>query len=161
MLFNLTFILILAATVLTGLLAGISVDKAVVQLPARHRMGVIAFAAFSRANDLGAGLVFYPVLGIGAALLTIIAALAVFLQGTPLADAWPLYISALLALLHSITTARAAPNMLSLRQSTADEAQLTGALDRFARWHNVRTVLQLLNFLMLLWAAVAYTNALR
>jgi hypothetical protein len=161
MIINLAFILILAAAVLTGLLAGISIDKAVVQLPARHRMGVIAFAAFSRANDLGAGLVFYPVLGIGAALLTIVAALAVFLQSAPIADAWPLYISALFALLHSITTARAAPNMLSLRQSTAGEAQLTGALDRFAGWHNVRTVLQLLNFLMLLWAAVAYTNVLR
>ena len=161
MIINLAFILILAATVLTGLLAGISVDKAIVQLPARHRMGVIAFAAFSRANDLGAGLVLYPVLGIAAALLTILAALVVFLQGTPLAHAWPLYISALLAVLHSIATARAAPNMLSLRQPTDDEAILAGALDRFARWHNVRAVLQLLNFLMLLWAAVAYTNVLR
>ena len=161
MIINLAFMLILAATVLTGLLAGISIDKAFVQLPARHRMGVIAFAAFSRANDLGAGLIVYPVLGIAAALLTIVATTAVFLQGTPLAHAWPLYISALLALLHSITTARAAPNMLSLRQPTDDEAILAGALDRFARWHNVRAVLQLLNFLMLLWAAVAYTNALR
>ena len=78
MIFNLTFILILAATVLTGLLAGISLDKAIVQLPARHRMGVIGFAAFSRANDLGAGLIAYPVLGISAALLTISAALAAF-----------------------------------------------------------------------------------
>jgi hypothetical protein len=161
MVFNLTFILILAATVLTGLLAGISIDKAVVQLPARHRMGVIGFAAFSRANDLGTGLIVYPVLGISAALLTIIASLAVFLQGAPLADAWPLYISALLAVLHSITTARAAPNMLSLRQPTNDEAILTEALDRFARWHNLRSVLQLLNFLMLVWALVAYTIMLR
>ena len=59
-----TFILILAATILTGLLAGASLDKAIVQLPARHRMGVIGFAAFSKANDLGNGLIFYPVLGI-------------------------------------------------------------------------------------------------
>ena len=156
MLFNLTFILILAATVLTGLLAGISLDKAIVQLPARHRMGVIGFAAFSRANDLGAGLIAYPVLGISAALLTISAALAAFLQGTPLTPAWPLYISALLALLHSVTTAHAAPNMLSLRQPTNDKAVLTGTLNRFAKWHNLRAFLQLLNFLMLVWAAVAY-----
>jgi hypothetical protein len=158
---DLAFILILAATVLTGLLAGISLDKAIVQLPARHRMGVIGFAAFSRANDLGAGLIVYPVLGIAAALFTILAALVVFLQGTSLTHAWPLYISALLALLHSIATSRAAPNMLSLRNTTDDEALLTGALDRFARWHTVRAVLQLLNFLMLLWAVVAYTTVLR
>jgi len=158
---NLTFILILAATVVTGLLAGASLDKSIVQLPARHRMGVVGFAAFSRANDLGNGLIVYPVFGISAALLTIIAALAAFLQGTPLAHAWPLYISALLALLHSVTTTRAAPNMLSLRQPTSDEAILTETLNHFAKWHNLRAVLQLLNFMMLVWAAVAYIIVLR
>ena len=53
---NLTLILILAATVVTGLLAGASLDKAIVQLPARNRMGVVGFAKFSKANDLGNGL---------------------------------------------------------------------------------------------------------
>jgi hypothetical protein len=153
---DITLILILAATVVTGLLAGASLDKAIVQLPARHRMGVVGFAAFSRANDLGNGLIVYPALGISAALLTIIAALSAFLHGTPSAHAWPLYISALLALLHSVTTARAAPNMLSLRQPISDEAILTETLNRFARWHNLRTVLQLLNFIMLVWTVVAY-----
>jgi hypothetical protein len=153
---DLTFILILAAEVLTGLLAGASLDKALVQLPARHRMGIVGFAAFSRANDLGNGLVVYPILGIGAALLTIIAALAAFLQGTPVAHAWPLYIAALLAVLHSLTTTRAAPNMLSLRAASSDEATLTESLNRFAKWHNVRAVLQLLNFIMLVLAAVVY-----
>jgi hypothetical protein len=153
---DLTFILILAATVVTGLLAGVGLDKSLVQLPARHRMGVVAFAAFSRANDLSNGLIVYPVLGIGAALLTIIAALAAVLRGTPLAHAWPLYISALLALLHSVTTTRAAPNMLSLRQPTNDEARLTETFNRFAKWHNVRAVLLLLNFVVLIWALVTY-----
>jgi hypothetical protein len=149
MVLNFMVILILAATVVTGLLAGISLDKALVQLPARHRMGVVGFSAFSRANDLGNGLVLYPVLGIGAALLTIGAALAAFLQGASQVHAWLLYVSALLALLHSAATARAAPNMLSLRQATNNEAVLTEILDRFAKWHNVRAILQLLNFLTL------------
>jgi hypothetical protein len=156
---TITLILILAATITTGLLAGASLDKAIVQLPARHRMGVVGFAAFSRANDLGNGLIAYPVLGIGAALLTIIAAFAAFLQRTPLAHAMPLYIAALLALLHSVTTSRAAPNMLSLRQGTNDETILTETLNRFAKWHNLRTILQLLNFGMLVWAIVAYVTA--
>ena len=153
---DITFILILAATVVTGLLAGASLDKAIVQLPARHRMGVVGFAAFSRANDLGNGLIVYPVLGISAALLTIVAALAAFLQGAPAAHTLPLYISALLAVLHSVTTVRAAPNMLSLRQPTSDETILTETFNRFAKWHNLRAVLQLLNFVMLLWAVIAY-----
>jgi len=153
---DVTFILILAATVVTGLLAGASLDKAIVQLPARHRMGVVGFAAFSRANDLGNGLIVYPLLGISAALLTIVAALVAFLQGAPAAHTLPLYISALLAVLHSATTVRAAPNMLSLRQPTNDETILTETFNRFAKWHNLRAVLQLLNFVMLLWAVIAY-----
>jgi len=152
MIINLTLLLILAATIVTGLLAGASLDKAFVQLPARHRMGVVGFAAFSRANDLGNGLIAYPVLGISAALLTILAALAAFLQNTSLQQAIPLYIAALLALLHSVTTSRAAPNMLSLRQGSSDEAFLTETFNRFARWHNLRTILQVLNFIMLVWA---------
>ena len=151
-----TFILILAATAATGLLAGVSLDKAIVQLPARYRMGVVGFAAFSKANDLGNGLIVYPVLGIGAALLTIGAALAAFLQGTLISNAWPLYLSAIFALLHSFTTIRAAPNMLSLRQPTRDEAILTETFNRFAKWHNLRAILQLLNFVMLVWALVTY-----
>ncbi len=147
---NFTIILILAATVVTGLLAGVSLDKALVQLPARHRMGDVEFSAFSRANDLGNGLVLYPLLGISAALLTIGAALAAFLQEASLAHAWLLYVSALLALLHSGATARAAPNMLSLRQATNNKAVLTQILNRFAKWHNVRAILQLLNFLTLI-----------
>ena len=154
---DLTIILALAATVFTGLLAGASLDKALVQLPARRRLGASAFAAFSRANDLGNGLIVYPVLGVGAALLTILAALAAMLRGTPLAQAWPLYAAAFLALLHSITTTRAAPNMLILRYLTDhDEARLGASLDRFARWHNIRTVVIFLNFVVLVWAVVAY-----
>ena len=153
---DITLILILAATVVTGLLAGVSLDKAIVQLPARHRLGVVRFAAFSQAADLGNGLIIYPVLGISAALLTISAALTAFLQGAPLAYTWPFYFSVLLALLHSVTTIRAAPNMLSLRLPTSDEAILTDTLNRFAKWHNLRAVLQLLNFIFLVWAAAAY-----
>jgi hypothetical protein len=154
---NLTLILILAATLVTGLLAGASLDKAIVQLPARHRIGVREFATFSRANDLGNGLIAYPVLGISSALLASLAALVAFLQKTPFEHAWPLYISALFAMLHSVTTSRAAPNMLSLREPTNDEAMLIETFNRFAKWHNVRTILQILNFMMLVWAIIAYT----
>jgi hypothetical protein len=157
---DLTVILMLAATVFTGLLAGASLDKSLVQLPVRRRLGAIAFADFSRTNDLGNGLIFYPMLGVGAALLTIVAALAAVLAGTPLAQAWPLYVAALLALLHTFTTTRAAPNMLILRQLTNhDETKSAAALDRFARWHNIRAVVILLNFVVLVWAVVTYLMA--
>lgn len=152
MAFNLTLILLIPATVLTGLLAGISLDKAVVQLPARHRMGVAGFAAFSRANDLGNGLVLYPLLGVSSALLTIRAGLSALVERIPLNDGWPVYVAAFLALLPSFTTSRAAPNMLRLRQLSLDETAMARALDSFAAWHTLRTVLQCLDFVMLLWA---------
>src|SRR5262245_9604934 len=95
MTFDPTLILVLAATIVTGLLAGTSLDKAVVQLPARRRMSIHGFANFSRANDLGNGLFMYPAMGILAALLTMIAALSAFLRATSLAQAWPLYVAAL------------------------------------------------------------------
>ncbi len=160
MFIDLTMILIIAATIVTGLLAGASLDKAIVQLPARHHMEITGFAAFSRANDLGNGLVFYPVLGVSAALLTILAAISAMIQRRPLALTWPLYVAVLLAVLHSITTARAAPKMLSLRQLPIDEATLVRTLDDFAAWHNLRAVLQFLNFLILVWAIITYINVL-
>ena len=160
MAFDIVSILIVAATAMTGLLAGASLDKAVVQLPARHRLGTAAFAAFSRANDLGRGLFFYPFMGIGAALLTILAGLGAILRATPLAQAWPLYIAVLLAILHSIATARAAPNMLSLGKTSGDEKKLAATFDRFAFWHTIRAVLQILDFFFLIWAILAYTRGL-
>lgn len=153
---DLRLILILAATVATGLLAGASLDKAIVQLPARHRLGITQFANFSRANDLGNGIIVYPLMGIVAALLTIIAALTIYLQGVLQSHAWPVYVAAFLAVLHSFTTSRAAPNMLRLRQPSDNETTLGDALDCFARWHNVRAALQVLNFIVLVWSIVAY-----
>ncbi len=145
----------LAATVATGLLAGVSLDKAIVQLPARHRRGIPGFASFSRANDLGNGLIAYPVLGITAALLSLCAALSANLQETPISSAWPLYVSALLAIMHSVATMRAAPNMLRFLKPIDDEKVLNEILDQFAAWHNVRAVLQVLNFAVLVWSIVA------
>src|SRR5258706_10343577 len=53
--------------------AGGSLEGSLVKLPARRRIGVIAYATFARGNDLGNGLVVYPIWAISAALLTFIA----------------------------------------------------------------------------------------
>jgi hypothetical protein len=158
MILNLVLILIILATIATGILAGASLDKAIVQLPARHRIGIIGFTTFSRANDLGNGIIVYPVIGIAAALLNILAAIAALFLGTSIHQAWPLYISAILALLHSFTTTQAAPNMLSIRQLTINEVTLSNTFNRFAAWHNIRAVVQLLNFIMLIFALIIYIN---
>ena len=71
----------IAALVTDGLLAGLSLDKVIVQLPARRRIGV-ARTRPTRAADLGNGIAFYAVAGVGAAVLTL-AAFAVAAAGEP------------------------------------------------------------------------------
>src|SRR3712207_7854160 len=113
---SLTFILIVAATAADGLLAGASLDQSIKQLPARHKMGLVAYSEYSRASDLGPGILWYAILGVGAAVLTIAAAVAAFFDGVQPASATPLYVAAGLAVLHSFATTQAAPTNFSQRQ---------------------------------------------
>ncbi len=98
-------LLVIAATALDGLLAGASLDQSIKQLPARRRIGVIAYSVYSRAADMGTGILWYAILGVGAALLTIVAAIVALIQAAPFNVALPLYLAAVVssgALLHHI-----------------------------------------------------------
>ena len=152
MLMNLVTSLIVLATAINGLLSGLNVDTALVKLPARRRIGAVAYATFARGNDLGNGLVAYPLLGVGATLLTLLATALAYVERSPMAILLLLSLSSLLSVLHSFATARAAPVMLSIKDTPDDEAILTAKLDRFARWHTVRATFQVVAFFVLLWA---------
>jgi hypothetical protein len=83
MLQTFTIALLAAATAADGILAGASLDQSIKQLPARHRMGAIAFSVYSRAADLSPnGIIWYALLGNGAAIFTLATAIAAFFQGT-------------------------------------------------------------------------------
>jgi hypothetical protein len=147
--------LALVATALDGLLAGASLDQSIKQLPARYRMGVVAFSAYSQAADLGNGIVWYAALGVGAAMVTISAAIGAWVTVAPAAGALPLWIAAGLSVLHSLVTARAAPTNFSQRKVANDAVALAGVFDRFARWQALRAAVQVLTFGTMLWALVA------
>jgi hypothetical protein len=151
---SLVVFLIASATAINGLLSGLNVDTALVKLPARRRIGAVAYATFARGNDLGNGLVVYPLLGIGAALLTFLATAFAYGEHNPIELLLPLSIASLLSILHTFATTRAAPVMLSLKEAPDDEALLMAKLDRFARWHAFRATFQVLAFFVLLWALV-------
>jgi hypothetical protein len=151
---NLVLSLMILATAINGLLSGLNVDTALVKLPARRRIGAVAYATFARGNDLGNGLVVYPLLGVGAALLTVLATALAYIVHSPIEVLLPLSIALLLSVLHSFATTRAAPVMLSIKDAPNDEALLASKLDRFARWHTVRATFQVLAFFVLLWALV-------
>lgn len=151
---NLVIDFTLLATAMNGLLSGLNVDTALVKLPARWRIGVMAYAAFARGNDLGNGLVVYPMLGIGATLFTMFATAIAYLEHSPLRLLLLLSLASVLTLLHTAATARAAPVMLSIKDAPDDEALLRAKLDRFAGFHAARATFQVLAFVLLLWALV-------
>ena len=67
-----------------------------------------------------------------------------------------LYVSAVLSVLHSLITTRAAPNMLSLRNKALNKDEVKARFDRFKKWQDRRATLQLLTFLDILLAFAAF-----
>jgi hypothetical protein len=144
-----------AATALGGILAGASVDRSTVALPAWRRVGARPWATYSRQADLRNGLILYPLLGIGQPLLTIATAVAYRFDRTnsPRSAALPTYAAAVLSVGHVFATTRAAPNMLSLRRIDDNDLEaLQGALRRFEQWQVVRGSLQALTFAANIWS---------
>ena len=144
----------MAALLMGGILAGLSLDKVIVQLPARRRLGAVGYARYARAADLGNGVVFYAIVGVGAAALTVAAfgiALAVNASATV---RLLLGAAAVLSVLHSAVTGRAAPTMFRIGQAPDTPEALEPLLSRFARWSAVRAVLQVSTFVVVAAAII-------
>jgi hypothetical protein len=151
---NATFWLTAASAVICGILAGISFDVATVKLPTRKRIGVIAYAAFARGNDLGNGLFVYPAAGILAFVAAFVTTAWAHVTGSPKAVMIPLLAACIGTIAHSACTGMAAPIMLSLRNAPDEEKALAEKLGRFAWWHACRATFQFLTFISLVWALV-------
>ena len=143
-------ILLVLSVVFNGTLAGLSLDTALVKLPARKRIGAVAYAIFARGNDLGNGRVIYPAWAIISALLAFAAAILALVNQASKAVLLDLAIASALTIAHFLATGKAAPVMLSIKDAPDDERSLSAKLDVFARWHAVRATLQLLAFLALI-----------
>jgi len=150
--------LIVAATAFNGILAGASLDQSIKQLPARHRIGMVAYSRYTQASDLGNGIAWYAFIGLGAAILVIVTAVFAFVQQVDSDQRLPLYLAAGLSVLHSLVTTQAAPTMFSQRQHDQDEAALRTVFNRFERWQTLRAILQVMTFVTLLWALVSVSK---
>lgn len=140
-------VLLIAAALANGVIAGASLDRSVVQLPARRKIGVSAYSAYSVAHELeGVGLIWYPVLGTGSALLTIAAGVVAAATGIYPLKGSPIYLATIAAVLHSVATARAASLNFRQRSAQGNEAELARIIDGFEKWHAARAVLQLASF---------------
>jgi hypothetical protein len=148
-----TRILLAAATLLAGILAGGAADRAIVGGPAWHELGANAWAQYSRLADLGTGLIAYPIEGIGSALLIMAAAFSNhFDRNPPRNVTLPLYIAVALSIGGLALTFKAAPIMLSLASSQTPAA-VERAFDEFFFWGlYLRGLVDMLAFAALIWA---------
>ena len=100
----------------------------------------------------------YPILGIGAVLVNIAAAVAVHRDGEATRSvALTSRVVAILAIGHLLTTARAVPHMVRVRE-TSDPASLQEALKGFTRWHLARTGNDTLTFAANLWSLTSVSK---
>ena len=147
-------VLTLVATASSGVLAGASLDQSIKQLPARHKLGPVGFARYSQAADLSNGVLWYASAGVGAASLTIAAAIVGWVNRLPSPRRELLAAAAAGAVLHSLTTLKAAPINFSQRAAAHDAARLANIFNRFERWQSIRCAFQVLTFLVLLASTV-------
>lgn len=150
--------LLLAAVVVNAMLVGASGDQVVKQLPARHRIGVAAFSDYSEAADLSNGVPWYATLGIGAAMLAVLAALAgLRLRPRQRALTMPLVTAVVCTIAHSAVTAVAAPLNFSQRDVNG-LAELATIFDQFEQLTILRAVLQAAALAALVWALARNTG---
>jgi hypothetical protein len=145
-------IVLLISLIINGLFAGFCLDIATVKLPTRKRIGSLAYANFARNNDLGNGLKVYPYFFIVSTLSSIINGVLAYVYQYPQSVLVPLVISAFISAGCIFTTTQAAPTMWSLKKTPDEEKVLTDKLNRFAFWHNWRTLCQLSTFLLMCYA---------
>jgi hypothetical protein len=154
-----TRLLLAAATLVSGILAGGVVDRVVVGGPAWHELGAEAWAAYSRHADLGNGLVAYPMEAIGGTLLIIAAAMSnYFDRSVNSAVTTPLYCAAVFSLLGLALTAKAAPIMLGLSVPQSGSAT-KHAFDEFFLWGlYLRGTTIVLTFIAVTWSLAGFKS---
>jgi hypothetical protein len=144
----------IAATAVNGMMVGATLDQSIKQLPARHRIGPLAYSSYAQAADFVGGVRWYPPLAL-ATLVTTGGAVATGYRDSK--DTWrrvALAAAAAGTVGHMLVTARAAPTFLSLRRVGADEAAVGAVLDRFSRLQAVRAGVQTATLAATVWALV-------
>ncbi len=148
-----SFVVLLTAAAGFNLVwAGAATFRVLVDLPARHRLGAVAFAELSRATDLSAGLVFYPVSALGACALSCAVAMAARASASRRVRRAAM-VAAICSLAVLALTTQAAPIMFRIGASANDASAVESLGDRFTFLTNFRAAFAVL-------AAVALQYAL-
>jgi hypothetical protein len=163
---SLWFAVLGIAVIVNGLLAGASLDQSIEQLPARHRIGMRAYLAYSRASHMANGRFWLIPLGIVGPVLSVAAAIWPLARKLPAAHLIPVFLAAGLAVANILSTLRAGSINWALTpwrpdsQKVADEeSALSRMLQRFERWQPVRETVQFLHFALTAWALAANSHS--
>jgi hypothetical protein len=150
------------ATIMSGILAGGVADRVIVGGPAWRRLGGEAWAAYSRLADLGAGLVAYPIEGIGATVLLVATAVSYFLDGDRQREVTvPLYCAVAFSAGGLLLTLEAAPIMLGLAHAQSTSS-IQEAFHNFFLWGlYIRGAADMLAFVAVVWALANFDRARR
>jgi len=145
-----------AAALFGGVLAGGFADRALVQMPAWKRLGAQRWAEYSREADLRNGFAVYPTEAFGGLLLSAAAADVLHRERAPRPARVAAGAAAVLAAGGLIVTAKAAPIMLSMRESKSDD-EAGAALEGFWSWSKLRGALQVGAFVANVMALSSYS----
>jgi hypothetical protein len=150
--------LLIAAVIVSGILAGGVFDRAIIGAPAWYLLGPAAWAQYSQYADLGAGLLMYPVEGVGAALLLVAATISYHFDRRA-STAFPSYLATVMSILGLVFTMKAAPIMLGLGAPQSPE-ELRKALGGFFFWGlYLRGLADGLAFINAVWALTVVSHA--
>lgn len=158
---NRTYLLLLAAAAANGIATGATLDQAIKQLPARHELGPVAYADYVRAADLGNGLIWYPIMGIGTAVLSLTAALHGLRAKRGKSGTAALIAVSIGTASHVAATSQAAPTLLALRHAGIDDEPSGDILNRFARLNQIRAAAMIATLAASVWALAVTANNLR
>jgi hypothetical protein len=147
----LTYSLSIAA-MLSGWLAGQSIDRYVIEVPGFRHIDIIQWAEYSRHADLGNGLFLYPAEAVISFLLFVISFIIIFMSKQLNILKLPVSFALLLSAAGLFFTIFAAPIILSLKNMPNDALLLQQAFDRFHFWGGLRAIAQVLAFFPALWA---------
>src|SRR6266487_6511813 len=101
---DLWFVLLGITTTVNGLLAGASLDQSIEQLPARHRIGMRAYRAYSQASHMANGRFWLIPLGIIGPILSLATALWVAALNLPTERWLPVVLGAVLSVVYSVSS---------------------------------------------------------
>jgi len=152
------FLSLVLVSVVNGILAGINLDRYIVQVPAYRRLPIEHWVEYVRLADLRTGLVWYPLLAVLSLATTLAADWCYVSDPFEPALAVPLDLATLFVVCGLIATVGAAPTLLRLRRAAAADAG-RAIFMRFHGWGLIRAVCQTLAFVTSVWALLEMGGA--